>query len=82
MLSFDEQSDRFLIAKEIKRAGGRTRKFVICYVLGAAANCAPFWESSHRCRLKRTVAEKPNILKLHAVAKIRYLSLGETVLTQ
>jgi hypothetical protein len=33
MLSPDGQSDRFLITKDFKRAGGRRDKFVFCYGL-------------------------------------------------
>jgi hypothetical protein len=40
MLSPDGQSDRFLIAKDFKRAGGRRDKFVFCYVVGIDPVCS------------------------------------------
>ncbi len=38
MLSSDEQSDRFLTAKDSKQAGGRRGKFVFCNVLRVLLN--------------------------------------------
>jgi len=48
MLPPDEESDRFLIAKDLKLVGYRRDKFVFCYVVRSG----PFWSSFTKSTVK------------------------------